>query len=238
MNYKAVIVEDEKLTRLSLIGKLEKFHPDVEIIDSCFDSESALESIYKNRPDIVFLDIQLPGENSIWLLEQLESLMPLPYIIFTTAFTSEEYLLRAIKFSAVDYLIKPVDIAELSHALDKIRALKPLNGNKRSYNFRSASGVLILSADDIIYCLSDGECSVMYLNNGEETVLERLGKIEERLDKTHFLRCGRGIIVNKKYLYKIDAKRNICLLKSASGEIHKVKIPESGIDGIRKEILS
>lgn len=237
MKYKAIIVEDEKLTRLSLIGKLEKFHPDVEIADACFDSESALESIYKNRPDIVFLDIQLPGKDSLWLLEQLESLMPLPYIIFTTAFTSEEYLLKAIRFSAVDYLVKPVNLSELSRALDKIRLLHPLTNHRENYTFRSANGVLIVSPDDILYCLSDGECSVICLNEGEETILERLGKVEERLDKKLFLRCGRGVIINKNHLYKIDTKKNICLLKSKSGEIHKVPIPKAGIEDIRKEIL-
>lgn len=237
MKYKAIIVEDEKLTRLSLLRKLEMFHPDIEVTDCCFDSETALESIFKNRPDILFLDIQLPGENSIWLLEQLKEVMPLPHIIFTTAFTSEEYLMKAIKFSSIDYLVKPIKLSELSCALDKVRSLQPLHNGKESYHFRAANGVLVVSADDIIYCLSDGECSVMQLNNGEETVLERLGKIEERLDKKVFLRCGRAVIINKNRLYKIDTKRNICLLTSASGEIYKVNVSQSGIDCLRKEIL-
>lgn len=236
MKYKAIIVEDERLTRLSLTGKLEKFHPDVVIVDACFDSESALESIYKNRPDIIFLDIQLPGKDSLWLLEQLSSLIPLPHIIFTTAFASEEYLLKAIRFSAVDYLIKPVNLPELSRALDKIRALDPLVNGKENYTFRSANGMLIVSPDDILYCLSDGECSVLFLHEGNEVVFERLGKIEERLDTRLFLRCGRGVIINKNHLYKIDTKNNICLLRSKLGEVHKVPVPKAGMDDIRKTI--
>ena len=94
--YTCIIVEDEELPRLSLKSKLETYHPDIEILAMCENAESALECILRNRPQILFLDIQLPGQNSMWLLEQLQQTGKLPQIIFTTAYTDPEYLLKAI----------------------------------------------------------------------------------------------------------------------------------------------
>lgn len=130
MKIRAIIVEDERLPRLSLIQKLEKFHPEVEIVDSCEDADAAIESIILHKPDLLFLDIQLPGMTSIDMIDKVRQFMELPLIIFTTAYDSSEYLMKAIKLSAADYLVKPVDIASLAIALKKVEESLLLRQNK------------------------------------------------------------------------------------------------------------
>ena len=119
-NYRAIIVEDERLPRLSLIRKLEDYHPEISIVESCEDYSSALKAILRHRPDILFLDIQLQGHTTLELLRELKEAMPLPHIIFTTAYNNSEYLLQAIRFAAADYLLKPVDVSELAKAIRRI----------------------------------------------------------------------------------------------------------------------
>ena len=116
---KAIVVEDERLPRLSLLAKLEDFRHSVEVVDACDNYDSARMSILHHRPDLLFLDIQLQGCDSIQLLEELKQTIPLPYVIFTTAYSDRKYLMSAIKLSAVDYLLKPIDKGELAHAISK-----------------------------------------------------------------------------------------------------------------------
>lgn len=241
--YKAIIVEDERLPRLSLIQKLETYHPDIDIADSCSDYDTALRSILKHQPDILFLDIQLQGKTSIQLLEELQEGMELPYVIFTTAYNDNDYLLKAIKLAAVDYLFKPVNIIDLAQAIKKIKdkdqsgrpnSPEPEKSHFTNYNFRTVSGVLYANNTNILYCKADGNYSRLYLIQGNELILERLGDIEKKLDKQHFIRAGRSLIINKKYIYKIDNRNNLCYLKPTSVDCHKIEVSAGGIQVINE----
>jgi two-component system LytT family response regulator len=115
---KAIIIEDEFHPREMLIKKLQDYHPDIEIVAVCENAELGLVKIIQLHPDLIFLDIQMPEHNGIWLAEQLSELacdsFLCPGIIFTTAFTDTEYLLKAFKLAAIDYLVKPIDVEALA----------------------------------------------------------------------------------------------------------------------------
>lgn len=224
--YRAIIVEDEKLTRLSLMQKLEKDHPDIEIVDCCFDAESACESIYRNRPDLLFLDIQLPGEDSFWLIEQLEKVITVPPILFTTTHSEPELLHKAIKVSAVDYLFKPVSTLDLAAALKKFRLQNRPKQVGTEYLFRTATGSLRAREEDIVYIRADANYSLLTLPHNEEPIFESLGNIEKRLNPEVFIRVGRSLILNKNYIYKVDRKNQTCTLQLPSGKSYRIKIPE------------
>ncbi len=218
--YTCIIVEDEDLPRLSLKVKLETYHPDIRILDMCDDCDTALASILRHKPDLVFLDIRLPGKDSLWLLEQLRSILPeLPQIIFTTAFSDPYYLLKAIKFSATDYLNKPIHITELAQAVEKAKkkirqknAADKIPGTK-IYTFRSLHSQLLVSAADIVYIKADGNyADIILLQGKNELVFERLGEIAKKLDEEIFIRSGRSIIVNRTYVRKLNTKECICTL--------------------------
>lgn len=228
---KAIVVEDERLPRLSLLQKLEDFREQVEVIDSCDNYDDALKSILKNQPDLLLLDIQLHGRDSMQLLDELRGQRPLPHVIFTTAYTERKYLLNAIKLQAIDYLQKPISKNELAVALAKVpsrgeglgvRSEEQGDGGRMS--FRTATGRLYLDPADIFLIRADGNYSEMCTSASTEHVLENLVTLEQRLDKTMFQRIDRSNIINVKAVYKVNAKRQTCTLKLADGAMLEVQL--------------
>ncbi len=240
--YTCIIVEDEELPRLSLKSKLETYHPDIHILDMCDNCDDALESILRHKPQLLFLDIQLPGKNSIWLLEQLQQTGTVPQIIFTTAYTDSEYLLKAIKFAATDYLNKPVNIVEMAQAVEKAKK-RILNETaavhlpkKKTYIFHTLHSQLILSDEDIVYIQADGNyAQVKLLQSKDEIIFERLGEIEKKLDKNIFIRVGRSLLVNKSYIRKLNVKDCSCTLITPN-ESYKVSIPKGSYEELRSKL--
>ncbi len=242
---KAIVVEDELFPRLTLVQKLIEYHPDIEIIDQCEDADSAMKAILAHRPDVVFLDIQLKEKDSMWLLEQLSSATELPYIIFTTAYDTPEFLLKAIKFAAVDYLLKPVDIIELSAAIKKVKdRINEQNGQlkfiplapepPKTFAFHTYNSTLVLKASDILYVVADGNYCNMFLTTGnEETIFERLGEIEHKLTGTSIIRAGKSHLVNKNYVYKLEHKKRICVLQTPQGTQYRLNLSASGISDLQ-----
>jgi DNA-binding LytR/AlgR family response regulator len=238
--YTAVIVEDERLPLLSLIQKLNEYHPDIEIADTYSDAETALEKILKIKPDLLFLDIQLPNKNSLWLIEELNSaLKSIPYIIFTTAFTSTDYLLQAIKFQAVDYLLKPVNIVDLAKAITKMKEIsnKNLNIPDKKYSFHTFNSTLIIHASEIMYCEAEGNyCKMFTDKNTEEAIFERLGEVEIKLLTSGlFVRAGKSHLINKKAIYKLDVRKQMCCLKTSGEMFYKVNLSAGGFAALKAE---
>jgi two-component system LytT family response regulator len=122
---RVIIIEDEYSPRQVLRKKLRQHFPNMEIIAECENAEDALIAILQLRPDLLFLDIQMPGKDGLWLANELirmkgETFKP-PDIIFTTGYTHPEYLLKAFGLAAIDYLVKPVSMASLQKAVVRYR---------------------------------------------------------------------------------------------------------------------
>ncbi|MDR1056928.1 MAG: response regulator transcription factor [Prevotellaceae bacterium] len=238
--YTAVIVEDERLPLLSLIQKLNEYHPDIEIADTCGDAETALEKILKIKPDLLFLDIQLPGKNSLWLIEQLNAaLEAMPYIIFTTAYKETDYLLQAIKFQAVDYLLKPVNIVDLAKAIIKMKKISNENINipERKYSFHTFNSTLVIYASEIVYCEAEGNyCKMFTSKHNEEAIFERLGEVEAKLLPSGlFVRAGKSHLINKKAIYKLNTRKQTCFLKTSVDMFYEVNLSAGGFAALKAE---
>ena len=238
---RAVIVEDEELPRLSLAEKLRTYHPSVEVVDICEDCDTALESILHHRPNLLFLDIELPEKNSLWLLDKLSevSTMPMPHIIFTTAFNDPGYLMRAIRLQAVDYLLKPVSLDELSTAIRKVRerwraadAPSAKNGGgTRKFTFKTMHSLLSIAEEEFAYCQADGPYSILYTTSGgQENVFERLGQIESCVVGGGIVRAGRKYLINTAYIYKLDTRSPVCRLKLPGGGKVDLNLSEGGFE--------
>ena len=229
----AIVVEDERLPRLALLQKLEAHRPQIEVIDSCDNYDSALQSIVRQHPDVLFLDIQLQGRDSIGLLEEVGRTMPLPYVVFTTAYADRRYLMSAIKLDAVDYLLKPVDKSELALAIAKIlreEELRQPAPDDHRLCFRTANGKLYVNADDIAYILADGNYAHLTTFFDTEDILESLGTLTRNLDPHTFVRTDRSTIVNVKCIYKINARRRLCTFKSNDGHLVDIQLSKTSID--------
>ncbi|MBO7140927.1 MAG: response regulator transcription factor [Prevotella sp.] len=237
----AIVVEDERLPRLSLLAKLEDFRHTVDVVDACDSYDSARMSILRHRPDLLFLDIQLQGCSSIQLLEELKQTIPLPYVIFTTAYSDRKYLMSAIKLSAVDYLLKPIDKGELAHAIAKAadRALAATTAETSmpvNLSLRSVNGKIYVSADDIAYIKAEGNYASICTFHGQDLILENLLTLEQRLPAGTFVRVDRSTIVNMQKVYRLNHQQHTCVLLSTNGIELRLELTKSGMEKLMEMI--
>ncbi|MDR2145650.1 MAG: LytTR family DNA-binding domain-containing protein [Tannerella sp.] len=244
---KVIIIEDEFHPREMLVRKLTDNHPDIEIVAVCENTETGLVKILQMHPDLIFLDIQMPEHNGIWLSEQISELscdsFQCPGIIFTTAYTDSEYLLKAFKLAAIDYLVKPVGVEALAKAIEKFKNKRDPHSSAQNLvrvmrdeqllNFKNYSGVLMLKEDEILFIKADGNYSVITIYNGEtEDIFERLGEIEKRMPLKTFMRAGKSLIINRKYIRKINVKKSTVQLATDKVAI-EVDVPENVVKELK-----
>ena len=238
---KAIVVEDERLPRLSLLAKLEDFRHTVEVVDACDNYDSARMSILRYRPDLLFLDIQLQGRDSIGLLDELKETISLPHVIFTTAYSDRKYLMSAIKLSAVDYLLKPIDKGELAHAIAKVAdravaevpAASPMPGK---LSFKSVNGKLFIATDDIAYIKAEGNYARITTSHGQSLILDNLLTLEQKLPPETFVRVDRSTIVNRTKVFRLNHKQLICILLSANGREIRLELTKSGMEKLMEMV--
>lgn len=207
---KAIIIDDEIHCVDTLSMLLADCCPEVEVTDICLSAKKGLEAIEKSKPDIVFLDIEMPVMNGFELLENFKQI---PFaVIFTTSY--DQYAIKAIRFSALDYLLKPIDEEELVNAIRKIslqRILPSLEQfrmlidkvqhKKNSLTkvaIPTAEGFELIPAEEIIYFEADDHYTQLFLKTKRKIVACRtLKEIEEQLnDFASFLRVHHSYIVN------------------------------------------
>lgn len=211
---KAIIIEDEKKSRETLNGLLARFCKNVEVIAEADGFNAGLEAIRNNKPDVIFLDIQMPDGSGFRLLEHIEKINF--EIIFTTAF--DHYAIKAIKYSALDYLLKPIDPEELANAVKKVELKK--SGNQINKNIRvlldnirstdAGSQKIVLSTSDkihiieinkIVRCESDNYYTLFLLNDGKKILVSKtLKENEELLSEHNFIRPHKSHLVNIRYI--------------------------------------
>ena len=197
---KALIIDDERLARLEL-RRLLAAHPEVEILGEVRDGEEALVAIPKLAPDLIFLDIQMPGMTGFELLERLEDV---PQVIFTTAY--DEYAIKAFEVNALDYLMKPVAPARLAAALARVRpGAGQLGQSKLEQVFvRDGDRCWIVRLPEIFLLESEGNYTRLYFGSERPLIRRSLNALEEQLDPETFFRAGRKQIINLKWIEKVD----------------------------------
>lgn len=207
----AVIIDDEEKSVQTLRQMLNLFCSDVQIIGEANGVKEGLELLSEVKPDVLFLDIQMPDGSGFDLLKQLDERAF--NLIFTTAF--DQYALKAIKFSALDYLLKPIDADELKEAVKKVQekttpsaeAVDNLLGNisqkaeDQKIVLSTAEGMHIIQVKNIIRCQADDYYTNFYLNDGRRIMISKtLKENEELLDEHHFIRPHRSHLVNMAYV--------------------------------------
>jgi len=212
--FKALIIDDVDNSRLTLAQDLEKYCPQIRIIGEADSVKSAIAAISEKKPDVIFLDIQLGDGLGFEILEKLGNFDF--QIIFTTAL--DAYGIKAIKFSALDYLLKPIDPDELVAAVNKLEKKNKTNSIKDSINLlldnirdihpgnkrialNSADKVHMVYVNDIIRCESDGSYTIFHLKNKEQIVVTRnLKEYENMLEDYSFVRVHHSHLINFSYL--------------------------------------
>lgn len=207
---KAIIIDDEVHCVDTLSMLLADTCPEVEVTDICLSGKQGLEAITNSKPDLVFLDIEMPIMNGFELLENLKKI---PFaVIFTTSY--DQYAIKAIRFSALDYLMKPIDEDELVAAIQKVSSQKMLPSNEQfqmlvdkvqhkrnsltKVAVPTAEGFELIPAEQIIYFEADDHYTRLFLKNKNKiTACRSLKEVEEQLDNfASFLRVHHSYIVN------------------------------------------
>jgi two-component system LytT family response regulator len=206
---KAILIDDEKHCRETLSIQLERYCPEVQLLAQCSSAAEGLQAIAKYKPEVVFLDVEMPGMNGFEMLQQLS---PLAFeVIFTTGY--DAYAIKAIRFSALDYLLKPIDKEELRKAVAKLHQktdhklteqldiLLEKLGNKQASLQKIAlptgDGFELVPLENILHCASDSNYTHIVFKNGKKLLVSRtLKEIEELLEGHPFLRVHHSHLVN------------------------------------------
>ena len=245
MKLKAIIVDDESHAR-SFLKKLcnHLYNNKIEIVDECDSVKKAVTSIKKHNPDIVFLDIQMPEENGFELLKNFESI---PFeIIFTTA--HKEYAIDAIKNSAIDYLIKPIDIEDFKSAITRVESAKSEKNNFNRYKllaenianqntgkerivFPSKTRFEVVQANTIVFCKSDGAYTTVYTLDKNYFTSKSFKETCKLLHSSNFLRVHRSFLININFV--VSFRSDEFILEMITGD----KIPVSDKSFTKKELI-
>ena len=205
----ATIVDDEPYSCESLVTLLERYCPEVKVLDICYSAASALKSINEQKPQLLFLDIEMPHMNGF---EMLEKLPDIDFeLIFTTSY--DQYAIKAIRFSALDYLLKPIDQDDLRKAVQKVInnrnhdseqqikiLLQKINHPAIAVNkiaIPTMEGLQMIFVESIISCAADRNYTVIMLKNGQKIIASRtLKELEEMLEDYSFTRVHHSYLVN------------------------------------------
>ncbi|HET7300937.1 MAG TPA: LytTR family transcriptional regulator DNA-binding domain-containing protein [Oleiagrimonas sp.] len=203
LSIRALLVDDEILARLALRQALVT-HDNVEIVGECGNAAEAMQAMDALAPDLVFLDIRMPGMDGFRLLHELQP-EALPMVVFATAFG--EHALRAFDADAVDYILKPIDQARFDQAMVRVNArwsgrhalhddISTPPPFAQRISVRIGEHIRVLATDDIDWIGADGNYVSIHIGNATYLHRETLGHLEATLDPTRFLRIHRGTLVN------------------------------------------
>jgi two-component system LytT family response regulator len=203
---KAIIVDDERLARQELKTMLAE-HKDIEIIAECANANEAKEKINALKPDVVFLDIQMPGKTGLELAQELH---PLPELIFITA--HDEYALRAFEVNALDYLLKPVQPERLAETLkklylkeeDSVQEFRTILTDEDQVFLKDGERCWFVRLSNVRLFESEGNYVRVFFENNRPLILRSLNNLEQRLSPASFFRASRKHIINLKWVENIE----------------------------------
>ena len=211
---KTLIIDDDPFIRDLLLDKLIQYFPEINNVDTAGSGKEGIEKINFYKPDLIFLDVEMSDGTGFEMLSQIEK------ITFKTIFITSysHYAIKAIRFNALDYLVKPIDLGELKQAINRYK--KNVQSSRENdnlklalYNFKTKDvanhkltiqtqeGELRLILKDITHIEGDGNYSYIHLkNNTKKLVSKTLSNLEEMLDSKGFFRCHKSYIINKEYI--------------------------------------
>lgn len=241
---KAIIIDDEPLAR-NLLKEFLPYHNEIEVVAECGDGFEAVKAIQTHKPELLFLDIQMPKINGF---ETLELLDYKPAVIFTTAF--DEYAIKAFEQNAIDYLLKPFSQERFNNAVTKF--LTASTNNSKTENFESfpkkhadestrivvknGSNILILQAENVSHIEAYDDYVKIHSGNTFYLKKKTMNYYEQVLDTTNFIRVHRSFILNIDFLTRIDAAEKgsyHALLKNGD----KIPLSKTGYSKL-KELLN
>lgn len=195
---RALIIDDERLARAEL-RRLLAAHPQIEIAGEARDAAEARSLITQHDPDLLFLDIQMPGETGFQLLSTLADV---PEVIFTTAY--DHFALKAFEVSALDYLVKPIAPERLAAALAKLKPVAPRGAALQQVFVKDGDRCWFVRIAEIVVLESEGNYTRLYFGKERPLIARSLVALEEKLDPQRFFRASRSHMINLQWVESME----------------------------------
>ncbi|MCD4693145.1 MAG: LytTR family DNA-binding domain-containing protein [Calditrichales bacterium] len=240
----AIIVDDEPEAQDLLENIIKDEFPNIEIRGIASNVDEGIELIIRKKPEIVFLDIQMPRKNGFELLQELQHLDVDPSIIFTTAY--DEFAIEAIRHSAFDYLQKPIKVHELERTIARYNKESKESDFKQQskiileyvrkprIKFNTRSGFVLVDPEEVLYCLADANYTDIHLINEEEIMVSyNLSTVEEMFSNSEYVRCGRSHLINTRYLINVNRKERSCTF-SVNNDHVKITVTKQGVRDLER----
>ncbi|MFK8104732.1 MAG: LytR/AlgR family response regulator transcription factor [Saprospiraceae bacterium] len=219
MDLRVIIVEDEENSRIELFNMLSDFCKNVSVIAQVDSIPAAIKAIQNHQPDVVLLNIEMPGQNGFKLFDYFPE--PEFEVIFTTAY--DQYAVKAFRLSAADYLLKPIDLGELRDAIKKVKERRNFEVVRRKINvlkdnlnnffqklaLPTTEGFIFVEIKSIIRCEASGNYTHFYLQNKERVIVSKTLKVfTQILEDFHFFRISRSHLINLNFVKKYGRQKN------------------------------
>ena len=219
MMIKAIIIDDEQSSQITLQNMVNEFCEEIEIVALANSVSTGIEAIYKYQPELVFLDVEMPVHKGITLFDHFKD--PPFHVIFTTAF--QKYAIEAFKFSAIHYLLKPIDLEELRIAIQKVQDRKEAAASKEKLKILKESlnnvcnklalstidGYHFVELKDIIRCESQNNYTFFHLTKGQKILVSKTLKVFSKMLEDHnFFRISRSDLVNLNHVVKFGRQKS------------------------------
>lgn len=247
-NLTAILVDDEP-EAIKYFCELLEEHKEISLLSTFTDSQEAIIEINKAKPDILFLDVQMPDKTGFDIVKEVRINNYYPHVIFTTGYA--KFAIRAIKCAAFDYLLKPVNPFELEAAISKLLLVNKAESNPQKYNklldaieenqplkFNMSTGFVIIHPLEIIYLeASRNYCEIHITGNRMELVTINMAGVISMLPCNIFHRISRFHTVNLNFIQKIERGKRVCYLM-ADGEKHTLNISRDDLKSLEKMFTS
>lgn len=235
--FTAILVDDEKIAINYLCDLLQQYH-EITLLGCFTDPVRGIHEINKSKPDVLFLDIQMPIKTGFDIIREVRTDDYIPHVIFTTAY--EKYAIRAIKYAALDYLLKPINAFELENAIQKLSNINDHTSRSQKYDkllsnleniqplkFNTSTGFVIIHPEEILYLeASRNYCEIHLTKNRMELVTVNMNNVFKMLSETSFFRISRFHTVNMNCIKKVERAKKECHLLY-NGEEIVLKISKS-----------
>ena len=212
--YKTIIIDDERLARAELKSILSEY-TEIDVIDEAQNGDEGIEKIKSLQPDLIFLDVNMPGMTGFEMLKKLDSI---PHVIFVTAY--DEFALKAFEVNALNYILKPVDVDRLNETIEKLKQIEELDFQSDTENtvqrdkqkLKTSDKVFIKDGEkcyfvklaDVRMFESDGNYVKVHFGKNRPLILRSLNSFEEKLDPSSFFRANRKFIINLDWIEKVE----------------------------------
>ena len=248
MHIRTIIIDDEELARRRLRKLLQKYQSEIEILGEAQNGIEAIEMISSMKPDVIFLDVQMPGCDGFEVLRRIATK---PFIVFTTAFN--KYALKAFDENSVDYLLKPIDQERLDKTVNKLNRLfdsstlkfadniermlsRIVSPSPQRIQVKIGDKIQLLNFSDVVFFEAKAKYTFLHTHDREYMIDETIAELELKLDKTEFIRIHRGTIVNVGFIrefvkwfagrYKVrlkdDKETELVVSRGYASQIHQL----------------